>query len=417
MAAAFALVFLAFLLLMLGLKFWLAARQIRHVTQHADTVPSQFATRVSLAAHQKAARYTVARQRLKLLETAFSALVLLALTFGGGLQLMAGLLAPYTGQGLLHQITVVAAVVLLTALFDLPFEWYRTFHIEQNFGFNRMTPLLFLIDLGKGVLLAIVVGLPLLALVLWLMEVAGALWWLYAWVAWVGWYTLLNVLAPTVIAPLFNKFEPLQDSALAARVQSLLERTGFASRGVFVMDGSRRSSHGNAYFAGLGRSKRVVFFDTLLQRLLPQEIEAVLAHELGHFKLRHIRQRIAVVVVASLGLLALLGWLAGARWFYLGLGVEPAPANNSGLALILFILILPVFSFVAAPVASLLSRRHEFQADRFAAGQTSAQDLANALVKLYNDNATTLTPDPLHSSFYDSHPPATVRIERLLAAA
>ncbi len=417
MAAAFSLVFLAFLLLMLGLKFWLGARQIRHVAQHADVVPAQFAASVSLAAHQKAARYTVARQRLALFETAFSAVVLLALTFGGGLQAIAGLLAAFTGPGLPYQIAIVAAVVLLTTLLNLPFEWYRTFHVEQKFEFNRMTAPLFALDLGKGILLAIVIGLPLLALVLWLMEVAGALWWLYAWVAWVAWYALLNVLAPTVIAPLFNKFEPLQDSALVARVQSLLERTGFASRGVFVMDGSRRSSHGNAYFAGLGRSKRVVFFDTLLQRLLPQEIEAVLAHELGHFKLRHVLQRIAAVVAASLALLALLGWLAGEAWFYLGLGVGPAPGNNSGLALILFVLILPVFSFIAAPMASLLSRRHEFQADRFAARQTSAQDLASALVKLYNDNAATLTPDPLHSSFYDSHPPAAVRIERLLAAA
>jgi len=417
MVVAFSLVFLAFLLLMLGLKFWLGARQIRHVTQHADLVPRQFAARISLEAHQKAARYTVARQRLVLLETAFRALVLLVLTFGGGLQAIARLLAPYTGSGLLSQIAIVAAVVLLTALLDLPFEWYRTFHIEQKFGFNRMTATLFAIDLGKGVLLSIVIGLPLLALVLWLMAVAGALWWLYAWAAWVAWYALLNVLAPTVIAPLFNKFEPLQDSALAARVQSLLERTGFASRGVFVMDGSRRSSHGNAYFAGLGRSKRVVFFDTLLQRLLPQEIEAVLAHELGHFKLHHILQRFAIVIAASLALLALLGWLAGEPWFYLGLGVEPVAGNKNGLALILFVLILPVFSFVAAPVARLLSRRHEFQADRFAAAQTSAQDLASALVKLYNDNAATLTPDPLHSSYYDSHPPAAVRIERLLAAA
>jgi STE24 endopeptidase len=281
-----------------------------------------------------------------------------------------------------------------------------------------MTPRLFLGDLAKSVLLSIALGLPILSIVLWLMQQAGALWWLYAWLVWAGFSVLIMVLYPTVIAPLFNKFEPLKDSALAERVQALLTRTGFSSKGVFVMDGSRRSSHGNAYFTGLGRAKRVVFFDTLVQRLSPPEIEAVLAHELGHFRLRHITKRLIVSFASSLALLALLGWLAGQAWFYQGLGVTPTlDARNDGIALVLFMLVLPVFTFVLAPIASLFSRKHEFEADAFAAQHASASDLVAALVKLYEDNAATLTPDPVHSAFYDSHPPAAIRIARLQAAA
>lgn len=416
MSFAFSLLFVAFLLLMVGLKYWLAVRQIRHVAAHADAVPAQFAERVSLEAHRKAAAYTIAKQRFALIETAVGAALLVALTLLGGLQAIADALAAPLGHGFLFQIGVIAAVVALVSLVDIPFSWYRQFRIEQAFGFNRMTLRIFFADLAKSALLAALLGLPVLAAVLWLMERAGDLWWLYAWFVWIAFNALVLVLYPTVIAPLFNKFEPLADAALADRIGRLLARTGFSSKGVFVMDGSRRSSHGNAYFTGLGRNKRIVFFDTLIERLQPQEIEAVLAHELGHFKRRHIRKRLALSALASLGFLALLGWLADQAWFYQGLGVQPAlDARNDGLALVLFILVAPVFTFVLAPLVSALSRAHEFEADAFAARHSCAQDLVSALVKLYQDNAATLTPDPLHSAFFDSHPPAAIRIERLLA--
>lgn len=416
MSLAFSLLFVAFLLLMVALKYWLAARQIRHVAAHADAVPAQFAERVSVEAHRKAAAYTIARQRFGLIETAVGTALLVALTLLGGLQTIADSLAALLGRGFLFQVGVVAAVVALVSLVDIPFSWYRQFRIEQAFGFNRMTLRVFFADLAKSALLAALLGLPVLAVVLWLMERAGDLWWLYAWGVWIAFNALVLVLYPTVIAPLFNKFEPLADAALADRIARLLARTGFSSKGVFVMDGSRRSSHGNAYFTGLGRNKRIVFFDTLVERLQPQEIEAVLAHELGHFKLKHIRKRLALSALASLGFLALLGWLADQTWFYQGLGVQPAlDARNDGLALVLFVLVAPVFTFVLAPLVSALSRAHEFEADAFAARNSSAHDLVSALVKLYQDNAATLTPDPLHSAFYDSHPPAAIRIERLLA--
>jgi STE24 endopeptidase len=418
MASAFTVLFVFFLLLMLGLKFWLASRQIRHVARHAQTVPPQFAARVSLEAHRKAAAYTIARQRLAMLETAVGAALLVALTLLGGVQAIATAVVEAIGSGLPAQVAIVAVVALLLGAVDLPFEWYRQFHVEEKFGFNRMTPRLFLADVLKSVLVAAALGLPLLALVLWLMGAAGSYWWLYAWAAWVGFNALVLVLYPTVIAPLFNKFEPLADGDLAARIGALLARTGFSSRGVFVMDGSRRSAHGNAYFTGLGRAKRIVFFDTLLQRLQPGEIEAVLAHELGHFKRRHIAKRLGFSFIASLVFLAALGWLAGTSWFYQGLGVTPAlDGSHNGVALVLFMLVVPVFTFVLAPVASRISRRHEFEADAFAVAHTSGDDLASALVKLYEDNAATLTPDPVHSAFYDSHPPAAIRITRLQSAA
>lgn len=418
MVTAFTLLFVFFLLLMTGLKFWLASRQIRHVARHAQAVPPQFASRVSLEAHRKAAAYTIARQRLAMLETAIGVAVLVALTLLGGLQVLATALTERMGSGLAAQVAIVASVALILGGVDLPFEWYRQFRIEERFGFNRMTPKLFVVDTLKSVLVSVVLGLPLLALVLWLMDAAGSYWWLYAWAAWVGFNALVLVLYPTVIAPLFNRFEPLADGDLAARIGALLSRTGFSSRGVFVMDGSRRSAHGNAYFTGLGRAKRIVFFDTLLQRLQPSEIEAVLAHELGHFKRRHIAKRLAFSFLASLVFLAALGWLAGTSWFYQGLGVTPAlDGTQHALALVLFLLVVPVFTFVLAPIASRISRRHEFEADAFAVAHTSGDDLARALVKLYEDNAATLTPDPVHSAFYDSHPPAAIRIARLQAAA
>jgi len=418
MATAFTLLFVLFLLLMIGLKFWLASRQIRHVARHAQSVPTQFAERVSLEAHRKAAAYTIARQRLAMLEAAVGVALLLALTLLGGVQAVAAAIAEWLGSALLAQVAIVASVALILGAADLPFEWYRQFRIEEKFGFNRMTPRLFVIDMLKSVLVAAALGLPLLALVLWLMSAAGSYWWLYAWAVWVSFNALVLVLYPTVIAPLFNKFVPLADGDLAGRISALLTRTGFSSRGVFVMDGSRRSAHGNAYFTGLGRAKRIVFFDTLLQRLRPAEIEAVLAHELGHFKRRHIAKRLAFSFFSSLVFLGLLGWLAGRSWFYQGLGVTPAlDGSHSGVALVLFMLVVPVFTFVLAPIASRISRKHEFEADAFAVAHTSGDDLASALVKLYEDNAATLTPDPVHSAFYDSHPPAAIRIARLRAAA
>ncbi len=418
MAFTLSLLFAAFLVTMISLKYWLALRQMRHVAAHAAAVPAQFAERVSLDAHRKAADYTIAKQRLGLVNTALDAAILLGLTLLGGLQAMAGALSDVIGRGFLFQLAIVALVVAITSLADLPLAWYRQFRLEQRFGFNRMTLRLFAADLAKSLALGIVLGLPILAIVLWLMQRAGPWWWMYAWLVWIGFNALVLVLYPTLIAPIFNKFEPLKDSALADRIGALLARAGFSSRGVFVMDGSKRSSHGNAYFTGFGRAKRIVFFDTLVDRLKPTEIEAVLAHELGHFKRRHIAKRLIFSALASLALLALLGWLADHAWFYQGLGVEPALDNsNNGIALILFFLVLPVFTFVFAPIASRLSRRHEFEADAFAAEFASAQDLASALVKLYEDNASTLTPDPVHSAFYDSHPPAAVRVERLLAGA
>jgi STE24 endopeptidase len=417
MTTAFTSLFVLFLLLMVGLRFWLAARQIRHVARNAKAVPTQFAERVSLTAHRKAAAYTIARQRLGMLEATAGAGLLVALTLLGGVQAIAATVAAGLGNGLVAQVAIVACIALVLGAVDLPFDWYRQFRIEEKFGFNRMTPKLFLIDLLKSVLIAAALGLPLLALVLWLMEAAGAYWWLYAWAVWVGFNAMVLVLYPTVIAPLFNRFEPLADGDLAGRISALLARTGFSSRGVFVMDGSRRSAHGNAYFTGLGRAKRIVFFDTLLQRLQPSEIEAVLAHELGHFKRRHIAKRLAFSFFSSLVFLALLGWLARQSWFYQGLGVTPAlDGTHNAVALVLFMLVVPVFTFVLAPIASRISRKHEFEADAFAVSHTSGRDLASALVKLYEDNAATLTPDPVHSAFYDSHPPAAIRIARLQSA-
>jgi len=418
MSLILTIAFVVFLLAMVGLKYWLAFRQIRYVSAHANAVPPQFADRVSLDAHRRAAAYTVEKTRLGLFETAIGAVLLVVMTLLGGLDWLVRALAGVGTSDFVLQMLIVAVVLLLASLLDLPFAFYRQFHIEQKFGFNRMTVKLWILDLAKSLVLTALLGLPLLTAVLWLMRSAGDLWWVYAWLLWVGFNALVLVLYPTLIAPLFNKFEPLKDSRLAERITALLRRTGFSSKGVFVMDGSRRSAHGNAYFTGLGRAKRIVFFDTLVERLQPSEIEAVLAHELGHFKLKHIAKRLVFSFLASLAFLALLGWLITQSWFYAGLGVTASlTGSNHGVALVLFALVLPVFTFVFAPIASLLSRRHEFEADAFAARHASAGDLVNALVKLYQDNASTLTPDPLHSAFYDSHPPASIRIERLVHQA
>jgi len=414
----FSVLFVAFLLLTLGLRFWLATRHIRHVARHRAAVPAEFAHKVPLEAHQKAADYTVAKTRFGLVGLLWGAVTLVGFTLLGGLQWLSMSLVPLLGAGLAHQMALVVAFAVISGVLDLPFDWYRQFVLEQRFGFNKMTPGLWLSDQFKGALVGAVIGLPLLWVVLTLMEKSGDLWWLYTWFVWSGFQLLMLALYPSLIAPLFNKFSPLSDDSLKQRIEGLMTRVGFASRGLFVMDGSKRSAHGNAYFSGFGRAKRIVFFDTLLSRLEPQEIEAVLAHELGHFKLRHIVKRISVMFAVSLAFLALLGYLKGQAWFYTGLGVLPfMNASNDGMALILFMLVLPVFTFVFAPLNSITSRKHEFEADAFAARHTDYRDLVSALVKMYEDNASTLTPDPLHSAFYDSHPPASVRVKHLTMAA
>ena len=411
---AFSVLFVVFLALTLALRFWLGSRHIRHVLAHRGAVPAEFAEKIPLAAHQKAADYTVAKTKLDLLMLLVGSAALIGFTLLGGLQWLSVKLFGLTGAGMSYQLGLIVAFALISGAIDLPFTLYRQFVLEQRFGFNKMTFKLFVSDLVKGLLLGAAIGLPLLWVVLTLMEKSGDLWWLYAWLVWSGFQLLMLVLYPSVIAPLFNKFTPLEDDALRARIDSLMQRVGFASKGLFVMDGSKRSAHGNAYFSGFGAAKRIVFFDTLLARLQPQEIEAVLAHELGHFKLKHIVKRIVLMFALSLGFLALLGYLKTQVWFYTGLGVDPLLlTSNDALALILFVLVLPVFTFLFSPLSSITSRKHEFEADAFAARHANAQDLVAALVKLYEDNASTLTPDPLHSAFYDSHPPATVRIGRL----
>ena len=412
----FSFLFIAFFFLTLVLRFWLSSRHIRHVLQHRAAVPAEFAAKIPLAAHQKAADYTVAKTRFGLVSLLFSSAVLIGFTLMGGLQWLAIQLAPIAGFGMTGQLALLAAFAVLSGLLDLPFDIYRQFVLEQRFGFNKMTFKLWLMDGIKGTLLGAAIGLPLAWVVLTLMDKSGSLWWLYAWLVWSGFQLLMMVLYPTVIAPMFNKFSPLEDASLKARIEGLMSRVGFASKGLFVMDGSKRSAHGNAYFSGFGANKRIVFFDTLLERLAPQEIEAVLAHELGHFKLKHIVKRIVVMFAVSLGFLALLGYLKNQPWFYQGLGVEPILASDA-MALILFMLVLPVFTFVLSPLTSISSRKHEFEADAFAATHANAGDLVSALVKMYEDNASTLTPDPLHSAFYDSHPPAAVRIRQLNLAA
>ena len=410
----------------LAVKFWLATRQIRHVAQHREAVPTPFAGRITLAAHQKAADYTITKARLGMLEMALGCAVLLGWTLLGGLDaLNQSLLGVLGGGGMWQQLALLALFVAISGLIDLPLSLYQTFVVEQRFGFNKMTLRLWLGDAIKGLLVGSVIGLPVAALILWLMGAAGPLWWLWAWCFWMGFNLLLMVIYPTFIAPMFNKFQPLEDESLKARVTALMQRCGFSAKGLFVMDGSRRSAHANAYFTGFGAAKRVVFYDTLLRQLSPGEVEAVLAHELGHFKHRHIIQRIVSMFGMSLVGFALLGWLSNQVWFYAGLGVRPnisfdpavAAAPNDALALLLFMLVLPVFSFFISPLFSGQSRRHEFQADAYATAQASGADLSSALLKLYEDNASTLTPDPVYVKFYYSHPPATERLARMLPPA
>jgi STE24 endopeptidase len=410
----FTYIFIAALLLSIGMRHWLAMRQIRHVALHRASVPNEFAQRISLADHQKAADYTIAKLKLGLLENGFSAFVLIGFTLLGGLEFLNQALLNLMGAGIAQQIALLVLLTLISGVLDLPFSWKKQFGIEAAFGFNRMTPALFWIDLLKGVGLAAALGLPLLWLVLELMAKSGPYWWLWTWVVWTAFNALLLWLFPTVIAPLFNKFKALEEGPLKAQIERLLERCDFASKGLFVMDGSKRSAHGNAYFTGIGKAKRIVFFDTLIEKLEPLEVEAVLAHELGHFKRQHIRKRLLVSFALSFVMLAILGWISAQPWFYLGLGVSPNMGGyNGGLALALFILVAPVFGFFFTPLGSLASRKHEYEADHFAAEKSSATALISALVKLYQDNASTLTPDPIYTAFYSSHPPAPLRIAHL----
>ena len=412
---AFTLAFLAALATATATRLWLAARHVRHVAANRVAVPAEFAGSITLAAHQKAADYTVVKTRLHMLEAVVGAGVLLAFTLGGGLQALFELWAKvFSPGGFAHGIALILCVGAISGLIDLPFSLYRTFVIEARFGFNRMTLGLFLADLAKQLAIGLALGVPLLFCVLWLMSQMGALWWLYVWLTWIAFNLLMLVAYPTFIAPLFNRFSPLEDATMKERIERLLAKCGFRSKGLFVMDGSKRSSHGNAYFTGFGAAKRIVFFDTLLSRLAPPEVEAVLAHELGHFKLRHVWKRVAWLFLASLGFLALLGWLADQSWFYSSLGVQ---SRSTALALVLFLMVVPVFTFLLQPLGSLYSRKHEYEADAYAASHADAGDLVRALVKLYQDNAATLTPDPVHSAFYDSHPPASLRIARLQSAA
>ena len=405
--------FVVLLVLTTLLKLWLARRHAAYVVANRDRVPERFAGKISLPAHQKAADYTQAKVGLNIISIVIDVAVLLAFTLGGGINWLDQVWRGFLGEGLTSGVAIIASVVIIGGLIDLPLSLYRTFKLEASFGFNKMTLKLFLGDLLKQGLLAVAIGAPIILAALWMMERLGEQWWLYAWVAWSGFNLFLLAVYPTWIAPLFNKFTPLDNADLKGRIERLMSKCGFQSSGLFVMDGSLRSSHGNAYFTGFGRNKRVVFFDTLLNALDGNEIEAVLAHELGHFKRRHVIKRIVLTFVGSFIFLWLLAQLMNAPWFFSGLGVQH---QSTALALILFFLALPVFTYLLHPIASYYSRKQEFEADAYAAQQSDAKDLVSALVKLYKDNASTLTPDPLHSAFYDSHPPAAARIERLLAA-
>ena len=406
----FSWIFLVALGLSVVLKLWLAQRQIRNVSANRNRVPDAFADNIQLEAHQKAADYTLANTRQGRVELVYDSLLLVAWTLGGGLQWLDSRWQQLGWSEIPTGVSMLVSAFLLMALLELPFSLYHTFVIEERFGFNKTTPAVFFGDLLKQAALMLVLGVPLAWAALWLMQESGQLWWLYLWLLWAGFSLTMLWAYPAIIAPLFNKFTLLDNQELQQRIQSLLDRCGFKSRGIYVMDGSRRSGHGNAYFTGLGQNKRIVFFDTLLETLEADEIEAVLAHELGHFKRKHVQKRIVTMMLMSLAGLALLGWLIDQDWFYQGLGVQH-PSNH--LALLLFLMVSPVFTLFLQPLSSWFSRKHEFEADDYAARQASAADLIRALVKMYRENASTLTPDPLYSAFYDSHPPAPVRVAHL----
>ncbi len=410
----FTLVFICSVLIALFVRIWLSMRHLRHMQHHKNSVPDAFKQEITLEAHQKAAEYTATKTRFEIFELTLAALLLLAWTLGGGLEFLDQQVQHLGLNQIVSGVIFILAASILMTVIDLPSNVYQTFKIEQRFGFNRTTPGLFLSDFAKQLLLSLLLGLPLLWVILWLMDNAGSLWWLYAWAVWLSFTLVMMWLYPAVIAPLFNKFTPLEDKALRQRIEQLLERNGFQSNGIFVMDGSTRSSHGNAYFTGLGGNKRIVFFDTLLKSLNHDQIEAVLAHELGHFKHRHVTKRLVTMAISSLLGLALLGWLMQQPWFFHGLGVS-TPSTYA--ALMLFMLTLPSFTFFMAPISSLMMRKHEFEADAFAAQQCEPKHLIDALVALYKDNASTLTPDPLYAGFHYSHPPAAIRIQHLKASA
>ena len=410
--------FAAALAIGLLLKFWLASRQIRHVARHRAAVPAAFASHITLAAHQKAADYTITQARFGMLELAWGAAVTTGWTLLGGLQQLNQALLQALPAGLGQQLALLGAFVLIGGLLELPFSLYKTFVIEQRFGFNKTSPRLWLQDVLKSLVLGAVLGLPLASLILWMMGASGTYWWLWTWAVWMGFNLLILLIYPTWIAPWFNQFKPLDQPELQTRVNALMARCGFSAKGFYVMDGSKRSGHANAYFTGLGSSKRVVFFDTLLEQLSAPEVDAVLAHELGHFTHRHVLKRMLSMFAMSLAGFALLGWLGGHVWFYTGLGVLPNfEGANSALSLLLFMLFIPQLTSFTSPLFAQLSRRHEFEADAFAVAQTSGVDLARALLKLYKDNASTLTPDPLYVQFYYSHPPASERLARMPNAA
>ena len=408
----FSYLFLIALACSLCVRLWLAMRHMTHVRKHRDTVPESFAGRVPLEDHHKAADYTLTNTRTGMLALLYDSLLLLGWTLGGGLEWLDTQWRAAALQPVMIGVGVMFSAMVIMTLLDLPFSLYHTFVIEERFGFNRSTPGVFVTDLLKNAALLVIIGGPLIALALWIMEASGGLWWLYVWLVWMGFTLVMFWAYPAVIAPLFNKFSPLDNENLKERIQALMDKCGFRSKGIFVMDGSKRSGHGNAYFTGFGSNKRIVFFDTLLDSLDPPEIEAVLAHELGHFKLKHIQKRLLSTFALSLAALALLGWLAGETWFYQGLGVSQ---QSPWMALMLFMLAMPVFTFFLQPLMSLLSRKHEFEADAYAVQQSSGTDLIHALVKMYRENASTLTPDPLYSAFHDSHPPAPVRISHISA--
>lgn len=412
--AVFAVTLCASLLLQL----WLATRQIRHVALNRNAVPTAFADKVPLQAHQKAADYTVAKARFGMIELAWGAAIAICWTLLGGLSALNQLLAAVMGFGITQQVTLLAAFMVISGVLDLPFTLYQTFVIEERFGFNKTTLTLWLQDFAKSILLTALVGLPFITLVIWMMGATGALWWLWVWGVWMGFNLLALLIYPTWIAPLFNKFQPLDDPLVKERVTQLMARCGFTSKGFFVMDGSKRSAHANAYFTGFGASKRVVFYDTLLAQLSAPEVDAVLAHELGHFTHRHVIKRIVAMFAISLVGLASLGWISQQAWFFTGLGVMPnLGAANDALALLLFMLVLPLLGTFVGPLFAQVSRKHEFEADAYAVAQTSGPALASALLKLFEDNASTLTPDPVYVAFYYSHPPATERLRRILARA
>lgn len=409
----FTLIFLAALALATALQLWLARRHIAHILTHKTQVPAAFSDKIGLAAHQKAADYTVAKTKLSFVHILFDGAVLLGFTLGGGIEWLSRAWQGAFASPLLEGAALILSTLIVMSLVEIPLTLYRTFVIEARFGFNKITPTLFILDLLKQAALALAIGAPLLLGVLWLMGAMGEYWWFYVWLAWAGFNLLIMAVYPTFIAPLFNKFTPLEDASLKTRIETLLQKCGFHASGLFVMDGSKRSAHGNAYFSGFGKTKRIVFFDTLLKNLSGDEIEAVLAHELGHFKRRHIVKRMVWLFCASLIGLWILAYLMQASWFYTGLGVT---TQSAATALLLFVLVSPVFTFLLHPLSARLSRKHEFEADQYAAQTSSAQALIHALVKMYEDNASTLTPDPIHSAFYDSHPPAGIRIARLQAA-